>query len=82
MGTFAETAIVNYAETAIVNYRLSFAEVGVGAFSRSRARSIRRKKSAKKAKAPSAKEKSANSRFFLSPTLEARLQSPKMLGRG
>ncbi len=40
------------------------------------------KKRTKKKKALSAKEKSANSRFFLPPTMEAWLQSPKPLDRG
>jgi hypothetical protein len=42
----------------------------------------RRKKSVKKAKAPSKKEKKgANSRFFLTPTLNVRFQSPEPLDR-
>jgi hypothetical protein len=44
--------------------------------------SANKKRARKKAKAPSAKEKSANSRFFLPPILEVRFQSPKPLGRG
>jgi hypothetical protein len=41
-----------------------------------------KKKDCKKEKMQSAKEKSAYLCFFLPPTLEARFQSPKMLGRG
>ncbi len=45
-------------------------------------------KECKKAKAQSAKkqkrqvQKSANSRFFLPPTLEAQFQGPKLIGKG
>jgi hypothetical protein len=42
----------------------------------------RRKKSVKKAKAPSAKEKRVISLFFLPPTVEIWFQRPKLLGRG
>jgi hypothetical protein len=45
-------------------------------------REIRRKKSAKKAKAPSAKENKREFVLFLPPTVEIRFQSPKPLGRG
>jgi hypothetical protein len=55
------------------------AEVGAGTFfalSRSRARN-------KKSEcAERERKKSVNLRFFLSPTLEARLQTPMMLGMG
>jgi hypothetical protein len=66
-------------------------EVGAGAFlalPHSRARSEKRerkreeKRARKKAKVPSAKEKSANSRFFLPSTRETRFQNPKLFGRG
>ncbi len=62
--------------------------MGAGAFfafasaEQNKGAKARRKKSAKKVKAQSAKEKSANSRFFLPPTLEARFQSLKILGKG
>jgi hypothetical protein len=44
--------------------------------------SVKSKKRAKKVKAPSVKEKSANSPFFLPLTLETRFQSPNPLGMG
>jgi hypothetical protein len=44
---------------------------------------MRRKKSLKKVKAPSVKEKSTNLRFFLpSPPVEIQFQSARPLGRG
>ncbi len=42
----------------------------------------RRKKSAKKAIAPSAKEKKREFALFSAPTVEIRFQSPTPLGRG
>jgi hypothetical protein len=64
--------------------------VGASVFLRFRAREREakkeresaKKKSAKKAKVPSAKEKSATSRFFPLPTLKVQFQSLIMLGRG
>jgi hypothetical protein len=68
--------------------------VGAGAFSRFCAfalasakpkkerESAKKKEREKKRKRRARKKKSANSRFFLPPTVEIQFQSPKPLGRG
>jgi hypothetical protein len=57
-------------------------DVGAGAFYMLVSAKVQRKKSAKKAKTQSTKEKSAISCFFLPPTLETQFQSQKLHCRG